>query len=175
MYIESEDYLDRSADEVYPLVRDELPKLLPYLPDVESLEQLSYERVSDTRVKIVNRWRAKAKIPRAAAKFLPPDILAWTDYAEWKDDDYSVDYRLEGFGYDVEGANSFRPENGGTRLRVTAKITIHPEKFKIPRFLFNSVFPLVEGVVKKAIQPNLTSLARGLKGYYADQERKPAE
>ncbi len=170
MYIESEDHLDRSADEVYPLVRDELPKLLPYLPDVEALEQLSYERVSDTRVKIVNRWKAKAKIPKAAAKFLPPDIFTWTDHAEWKDDEYSVDYRLEGFGYEVKGRNSFKPDNGGTRLKVTAEITVYPEKFKIPRFLFDKVFPLVEGVVKKALQPNLTALARGLKDYYADQK-----
>ena len=169
MHIESEDFLDRSADEIYPLVRDELPKLLPHLPDVETIEQISYERESETRVRIVNRWRAKAKIPGAAAKFIPKEIMNWTDYATWKDDEYRVDYRLEGFGYEVTGTNYFKPENGGTRIRVTADVTIHPEKFKVPRFLFNKVFPLIEGVVKKAVQPNLTALARGLRAYYASQ------
>ena len=44
MYIESEDRLDQPADKIYPLVRDDLPKLLPYLPDVDTIEQISHER-----------------------------------------------------------------------------------------------------------------------------------
>ncbi|MBT3218913.1 MAG: hypothetical protein HN348_07455 [Proteobacteria bacterium] len=169
MRIESEDYLERPAEEIYPLVRDELPKLLPHLPDVETIELVSYDRESETRVRIVNRWKAKAKIPRAAAKFIPKEILNWTDYALWKDDENCVEYRLEGYGYEVTGVNYFTAENGGTRIKVTADVTLHPEKFKVPRFLFNKVFPLIEGVVKKAVQPNLTALARGLRAYYANQ------
>lgn len=168
MYIESEDRIEQSPDEVYPLVRDDLPKLLPYLPDVEEIKQLSFERESDTRVRVVNRWRAKAAIPAMAKKFLPADLLVWTDRALWKDDVYQVEYKLEGFGYDVEGTNYFSPDGDATLLKVTATVTIHPEKFKIPRLLFKKVFPAVEGLVKKAVQPNLTSLAKGLKAYFAE-------
>ena len=172
MYIESEDRLDRSATEVYPLVRDEMPKLLPYMPDVEELEQLTYERESDTRVRIVNRWRAKASVPAMVAKFLPKDMFVWLDRATWKDDEFCVDYKLEGFGYEATGTNYFTPDGDGTKLRVTAEITIDPSKFKIPKLLFNKAFPMIEGSVKKAVQPNLTALARGLREYFAAQEQQ---
>jgi hypothetical protein len=166
MYIENEDRLEQSADEVYPLVRDELPALLPHLPDVEEIVELSRERTADNRVRVTNRWRAKATVPKMIGRFLPPDIFEWTDHALWKDDEHCVEYRLEGFGYEVEGINYFTPDAGGTIIRVTASVTIHPEKFKIPRLLFNKAFPVLEGTIKKAVQPNLTALARGLRSYF---------
>lgn len=169
MYIESEDRLDHSATEVYALVRDEMPKLLPFMPDVEELEQLTYERESPTRVRILNRWRAKASVPSLVEKFLPKDMFTWLDKAYWKDDEYCVDYELEGFGYAAKGTNYFTPDGSGTKLRVTAEITIDPTKFKIPKLLFNKAFPMIEGSVRKAVQPNLTALARGLKDYFAAQ------
>jgi hypothetical protein len=168
--IETEDWIDRPADEIYPLVRDEMVKVLPHLPDVESVVQQSYERESETRVRIVNLWKAKGQIPGPASKFLPADILTWTDRALWKDDEYCVDFELEGFGYNATGTNFFEPHDGGTRLRVTADIVIHPEKFKIPSFVFKRVFPLVESSVEKAVKPNLTALARGLRSYFDSQQ-----
>lgn len=169
MYIESEDRVDHPAEEVYVLVRDRLVDLLPYLPDVESVRELSRERESETRLRVVNEWKARAVVPSIAQKFLPPDLFTWTDRALWLDDQHVVEYRLEGFGYDVAGKNSFTADGDGTRLRITADITIHPEQFKVPRLLFNKVFPAVEGAVKKALQPNLTALAKGLKQYFADR------
>lgn len=168
MFIESEDKLDRPADQVYPLVRDELPRLLPYLPDVEKITELSRERESETRLKVVNEWTAKAKVPGMVAKFLPPDVFTWKDYATWKDDENIVEYRLEGFGYEVEGKNFFTADGDGTVIKVTATVTIHPEKFKIPKLIFKKAFPVLEGTIKKAVQPNLTALARGLRSYFAD-------
>jgi len=166
VYIESEDRLNHDAREVYELVRDELPKLLPHLPDVEEVTQLEYTRLADNRVKVVNRWRAKATVPRLVAKFLPPDTFTWTDTANWKDDEYKVDYQLDGFGYQVKGTNWFKPDGDGTLIKITANIDIDPKKFKIPRVLFRKVFPMIEETVKNALRPNLTALARGLASYF---------
>jgi hypothetical protein len=168
MYIESEDRLAQPADRVYPLVRDELPRLLPYLPDVERIVELSRERPADNRLEVVNQWTAKAKVPGLVAKFLPPDVFTWKDFASWNDDENAVEYRLEGFGYDATGKNFFTADGDGTVIRVTATVNIHPETFKIPRLLFNKVFPVLEGTIKKAVQPNLTALARGLRSYFAE-------
>lgn len=170
MYIESEDHIDHPADEVYKLVRDDLPKLLPYLPDIEELTKISSERESETRLRVVNRWTAKPAVPKLVQKFLPADIFTWTDRALWKDDENCVDYELEGFGYEVKGTNYFTADGDGTKIKITATVTIHPEKFKVPRLLFKKVFPVIEGTVKKALQPNLTSLAKGLKSYFAANE-----
>jgi hypothetical protein len=170
MHIENEDFLDQPADLVYPLVRDEMTRLLPFLPNVEAVTQLTYERTSPTRVDILNEWRAKATLPAIAAKFLPPDIFVWKDYAHWKDDEHLVDYRLEGFGYTAIGTNSFKPDGSGTRIRVSADITIDPARFKIPKLVFSKVFPLVEDTLKKALAPNMTALSRALKDYFAAQK-----
>jgi len=169
MHIESEDRLDRPVSDVYPLVRDRLPELLPYLPDVEQIVESSRERTSETRVSVINQWKAKPKVPGMVAKFVPPEVFGWKDTALWKDDETTVEYRLEGFGYEVDGTTEFVPDGEGTTIRVTATVTIHPETFKIPRLVFKKVFPLLEGTIKKAVQPNLTALARGLRAYFADQ------
>lgn len=170
MIIESIDYLDRPADEVYPLVRDHLTELLPYLPDVESIEQKSYVRESDDRVRVVNIWKAKAKVPSFVAKMIPPDLFVWTDRALWKSEDYSVDYELEGFCYRVTGTNTFGPKDGGTELRISGTVEIYPEKLKIPKLLWKKAYPMIEGSIKNAVQPNLTSLARGLRAYFEAQK-----
>lgn len=171
MHIESTDRVARPASEVFPLVRDRLPELLPYLPDVERIERLSYQEQPGNRVAIVNRWTASTKPPAAVARFLPPDLLVWTDTATWRADDWEVDYRLEGFGYEVVGVNRFAPDGDGTLVKIQADITLHPDRFKIPKLVFNKVFPHIEGLVKDAVRPNLTALARGLQAYYADAPR----
>jgi hypothetical protein len=40
----------------------------------------------------------------------------------------------------------------------------------VPRLLFGTVFPAVEGAVRRAIEPNLTALASGLRAYFADRD-----
>lgn len=170
MYLESDDIVNHPADEVYPLVRDQLPKLLPYLPDIEEVTEVSRDRESDTRVRVVNRWRARAAVPKMLAKFLPADLFTWTDRALWKDDEQCVEYVLEGFGYEVAGTNYFTSEGDSTRIRVTATLTVHHEKFKIPKIIFKKGMTLLEGTIRSALAPNLTALSRGLKAYFADSD-----
>lgn len=169
MKIEIDDFLDVPADRVYPLVRDAMTtELLPYLPDIEEVKQLSYERQSDTRVHVVNRWQAKPQIPSMAQKFISPDVFAWTDTALWKDDAYEVEYRIEGFGYEGNGLNSFKPDGDRTHVRISVELTIRSDEFGIPRMLFNRVFPLVEDTIRKALEPNFGSLIEALRKYFRD-------
>ena len=169
MHFETEDYVEQPVDLVYPLVRDQMADLLPYLPNVEQVTQLSYERVSETRVDVVNQWKAKAQIPAVAQRFLPPDLLTWTDTARWDDDALHVEYTLNGFGYEARGINSFHSEGSGTRIRISATVTIQPERFKVPRLLFKKVFPVIEGLIRESIEPNMTALSRALGQYFANR------
>lgn len=169
MHIESEDFIEQSADDVYPLVRDRMTELLPYLPNVNRVTQLESRRLNEHEVEIVNRWEAKSQLPAMAAKFLPNDLFTWTDHAHWYDNEYHVKYRIEGYGYQGTGVNSFKPEGTGTRIHIMNDIEIDPKAFKIPKLIFNKVFPLVEDAVKRALEPNVTALSGAVRKYFEAQ------
>lgn len=183
MYAESSEIIPQPAKIVYPLVRDEMSLLVPYMPNVEKIDQLEYERTSDTRVEILNHWYAKVEVPRVVKSIVKPELFQWKDYANWKDDEWCVDYRLEGFVmknlYHLTGTNYFTPKGKDkTEIKITFNLDIYPEKFPgVPKFLARRAKPVIEGMIKKMLTPNITSLAKGLNAYFADEEgkkKKPA-
>ncbi len=172
MRLESEDFLDQPAEIVYPLVRDEMDKILPFLPDIEKIVTIDYNRLDEDTVKVVNHWYGKADIPGFAKKFVKPELMSWKDFATWHDSRFCVDYHLESFLgndiFDASGTNYFEPAGEGrTRIYVSATIDIYPGKVPgIPRLLAGRVKPMVEGLIRGMLEPNLTSLAKGLQGYF---------
>ncbi len=165
MRIESSGEVDRKQEDVYVLVRDHLADLIPYLPNIEEVRVVE-RRDGDGVVHIVNEWRARATVPKMAARFVPPEMFQWKDTATWKDAEHLVEYHLEGYGWEADGVNRFEAVGEATRIHIGADITVHPEVFHIPRMLFNKVFPLVEDTVRKALAPNMTALVDAVRNYY---------
>jgi hypothetical protein len=176
MHAETKDVVNQPADIVYPLVRDEMQKIVPFLPNVDKIETIKYERTSDTRVEVLNHWFAKAEVPSVVKPFLKPEFFQWKDYATWKDDEFCVQYRIESFVanklFDLGGVNYFTPlGNDKTEIRITFDLEIHPERVPgVPKFLSKRVKEPIEEMVKKMLTPNLTSLVKGLNGYFAKQK-----
>jgi hypothetical protein len=179
MLLQNEDVIHQPAEIVYPLVRDHMVKLIPYLPNIDRIEVLKHERLDEKRVEVVNNWFAKAEVPALVKKFVKPELFSWKDFAMWKDDEFCVDYRLESFMgndiYDARGTNYFVPEGTDkTRIRVTCNITIYPDKIPgVPRILAKQVLPTIEGMIRKILEPNLTSLGQGLTRYFSDPANRP--
>lgn len=173
MYLESEDVLDRPADQVYKLVRDELPKLVPYLPNINKVEVVSRKDLGKGRVEIVNRWYAKAEVPSALKKVINPELFSWKDTAVWIEEKNAVEYKIESLWgndlYEAKGINTFSEVGDGkTKLKVTCEINIHADRIPgVPSFLAKKMLPTVEALIKKILEPNLTSLAKGLDSYFA--------
>ena len=183
MYAETKDVVNQPADIVYPLVRDEMKKLVPYMPNVQKIETLKYERISDTRVEVVNHWHGKADIPSVAKPFVKPEMFQWKDYATWKDDEFCVDYRIESFIannlFDLRGTNYFNPLGADkTELKITFNLDIYPERFPgVPKFLAKRAKGPLEEMIQKMLTPNLTSLVKGLNEYFAREgapKKKPS-
>jgi hypothetical protein len=174
MLIESADIVDQKADEVYGLVRDQMLRLVPYMPNIDRIEIVEREEGAEGP-RIVNLWHAKSQLPAMISRFLSPELLSWKDRARWKDAVYSVDYELEGLWrpelYTCRGTNSFRPHGDGrTEVRVRVELEIYPERLPgIPKFIASRAVPAVEDFIKRLLQPNLTSLAKGLQAYIAAQ------
>jgi hypothetical protein len=178
MHIENKDVIDHPQSEVYPLVRDEMQKVVPYLPNIERIDVLSANRVSPTEMHMTNHWHPKLEIPGIVKKLVNPELFSWHDEAVWRDDQGLVEYKIFGQlardAYTCRGINYFTSIEGGARteLKVTFDLTIYPDKIPgVPRFLGSKVLPVIEGLIRSTLEPNLTSLAKGLKGYFAAQQK----
>ncbi len=178
MYMEKTEIIHQPADEVYPLVRDEMEKLVPFIPNVEKIEMVSREQVSDTKTKIVNHWYSKAEVPSALKSVVKPELFQWKDYALWDDDEYCVDFEIESFYanklYDLSGRNCFKPHGDGkTQLMVSFNLEIYPENLPgVPKFVAKRLKGTIEQFVKRLLTPNLNSLAKGLTDYFDSLKKR---
>ena len=171
MLLEHIDIIDAPADKVFALVRDKLPDLARHLPSVAKIEKISSEELSPDNQKVISHWYANVELPGLVKKFLSDKLLSWKDTAIWNGKDREVSYELQSFVvndlFEAKGRNFF--VDGGnqtTQLKVTCEINIYPEKIPgIPKLLMKKVKPLIEKVIEKMLQPNLTSLGKGLKSY----------
>lgn len=171
MELKSTSIVNRPLEEVYKLVRDDLTKLVPHLPNVDKIVQAE-RQPNDQGPKIVNHWYAKAEVPALVKKFVNPNLFSWKDFAQWDDSQYLVNYELESFLgnelFDASGTNSFKAiDENKTELTISCSLTIYPEKVPgVPRLLAKKVTPALESVIEKLLGPNLTSLGEGLNRYF---------
>lgn len=174
MQLKSVSVVNRPLDEVYNLVRDDLPKLVPYLPNVDKIEEAKVDKTGKG-VDKTNHWYAKAEIPSMVKKFISPEIMSWKDKASWDDEGRFVDYELESFLgndlFDAKGRNTFKDlGDGTTELTITCDLEVYPSKVPgVPRLLAGKAKPMIEGLIEKLLGPNLTSLGSGLNKYFENQ------
>ena len=72
-----------SRESVFKTLRDDLPKLLDYLPSVGSIV-VEERREEGACTYMTNLWTAAGtEIPSIAKKFIKPQMLKWTDRAVW--------------------------------------------------------------------------------------------
>ena len=174
MKLESSDIIDQPIEKVYETVRNHLEKIGPYLANVDKI-QLESSEDTDGGVKRTNRWFATVPVPGLLKKVLKPEMFSWLDIATWNDADKTVTYVLEStFGkdlFDAQGRNEFRDlGDGRTELHFSCEVEIYPERVPgVPKLLAKKVGPAVESLMKKMLEPNLTSLGTGLKEYYGQK------
>ena len=180
MIIETIDEIAYPLDTVYGVMRDDLPKLVPFLPQVKYIEVLSREDSEPGSIRIVNKWQGTLdQAPRVARPFLKEEMVAWKDHARWVDADHRVEWRFESLVgdryFDCNGENFFEAVGeGSTRVKITGELKVHPERLPgVPKFLARKVAPAVEKYIINLITPNLRNLAQGVRGYL-DSIREPA-
>lgn len=171
MLLEHVDIIDAPAENVFELVRDKLPDLAKHLPSVSKIEQISLDEITPETQKVISYWYANVELPGLVKKFLSDKLLSWKDTAIWDQKARTVSYELQSFVvndlFEAKGKNYFTDGgNQTTELKVTCEINIYPEKIPgIPKLLMKKTKPLIEKVIEKMLQPNLTSLGKGLKSY----------
>ncbi len=154
--------------------RDDIVKLLPYLPNVRSIEVRS-RKEDGGRVEIVNEWRGGGDIPAAVRAVIGESALAWTDYASWDQATLRCAWRTEtaAFGEALRssGTNQFA-EDGPCRsiLEVRGTIEVDAKKLRgVPGFLAGKVGRAIEEFLVGRIQSNLVETAKGVTRYLEDR------
>lgn len=157
-------------DVVFAAYRDDLVKLLPYLPNVRKIE-IKSRRDDGPRSELVNIWHGGGEIPAAARAVLSESMLSWTDYATWLADQWACEWRIETHAFteavQCRGRNEFLEDGPGkTILQIRGTLEIDAKKIKgVPGFLANKVGKTVEEFLGNKIQPNLVETAKGLEKY----------
>lgn len=156
---------------VFAAYRDDLTKLLQYLPNVRNIEVKS-RKEDGPRVELVNIWHGGGEIPAAARAVLSEAMLSWTDYASWDESKWTCDWRTETHSFteavDCRGTNRFVEVDGGTRIEIRGDLKIDAKKIKgVPGFLAGKVASAVESFLSGKIKPNLVEVTEGLRKYLA--------
>ncbi len=162
------------AEKVLETMIVRMEEIVPFLPNVARIDTLERKDLPRDRIRILRRWQGVSEsVPSALRPFVSEEWLAWLDTAVWTPAEYKVDWTLStslSNFYECSGTNFFEPHpddpRKATRIRITGDLRIHPEKLPgLPRFLGNRLAPQVEKFVVNLITPNLTDVAKGLRGY----------
>ena len=158
------------AEEVLHLLRDDMPKLVPYLYDIDRIE-VTERREEGDEVHIVNLWFGDMdKVPGAIRRFAKPELFSWTDYATWSASKRQASWRLEprvgARAFECHGTTNLVEDGDGARIDMDINLDIHPENIPgIPKFIAKRLRPQIERAIEKQITPNLRNLAVSIRRY----------
>ena len=175
MRFEIKDSIPLDLEEAFFLLRDEMPALVPFMPDTEEITVLSREELDD-EIKIVNRWRASLdKIPSALRSFVKPEMLSWNDHARWTDHDHTARWELEALGskklFSCRGATSMIEEGDQVFLKIVVDFEIYPERVPgIPKFLARKLGPQIEKVIGDVLSVNMKQVAQSIIAYASQKK-----
>lgn len=174
MKFEINDPIPLTVAEAFTLLRDEMPALVPFMPDTDEIVVLSREEQA-AEVKIVNRWRASLnKLPSALRSFVKPEMLSWNDHATWTEADHTARWELEALGSDrlfsCRGETSISEEGGQTHLKIIVDFEIYPENVPgVPKFLARKLGPQVEKVIGEVLSVNMRQMGQSITSYAASR------
>jgi hypothetical protein len=174
MEIRADGHIPFPRDVVFKAYRDDLTKLLAYLPNVRNIE-LKSRKEDGSRTETVMVWHGGGEIPGAIRAVLSDGMLSWTDYATWDADALKCDWRSETHAMTEavhsRGTNVFLEDGPGkTVLQLRGTFEIDPKKIRgLPGFLATKVGKAVEEFLGGKIEPNLIETAKGLTQYLRDR------
>jgi len=164
---------------VFEAYRDKLVELLPYLPNVRSIDVKSREETGENGkiVKMLNVWHGGGEIPAAARAVLSEAMLTWDDHATWNEEDFTTAWTIKTHAMTdavkCEGSNRYIEEGGSTVLEIRGVLEIDAKKIRgVPGFLAGKVGRTVEEFLIGKIQPNLVETVKGLQKYLESQDKK---
>lgn len=154
---------------VFEVMRDHMPELAEFMPNVERIEVLSREEIGEGELKLTNLWKAaNAEVPKAARAFVDPKRMSWMDHAHWTTEGWICRWRLEmSFMKErirCEGSTEYRAQGEHCEMHISGNLDLDL-KGLMPGFMVKKVGPSIEGFVVQLVQPNFQKTADALERY----------
>jgi len=178
MRFEQRSRVAHPADVVFPIMVERMEDLVPYMPNVESIETRAFERQADGSVSTVRRWQGTAKsVPGILRPFVTRNSLAWMDFATWYPAEYKVEWRIESKHSKIStcsGMNAFRPHpeapETDTELVIDGEFVVFGDRLPgVPAFLGRRMAPTLERIIVGFMRPNFEQMGIGIVALLADQ------
>ncbi len=172
MRIEADSILPYARDVVFRAYRDDLPKVVEFLPNVRAIEVKKRDEAGPVTT-LFNVWHGGGEIPAAARALLDEKALSWDDHAVWDESKHECDWTIHTHAF-TEAVTSrgqtrlIELAPGRTRIELRGEFSIDLKKVRgVPSFLAGSVGKAVEAFLSKQITANLTSTTDALSRYLA--------
>jgi hypothetical protein len=159
-----------AREAVFAAYRDDISKLLPYLPNVRSIEVKS-RREEGAVIELENEWHGGGEVPSAVRAFLSESALAWTDHARWDASTFRCAWRTETRAFQGAvrsgGENAFYEQGPGeTRIEFRGSLDVDAKKIRgVPGFLASTVGKGFEEFLVARVKANLVETARAVAKY----------
>jgi hypothetical protein len=154
---------------VWSTVRDQMPALVPHLRDVESVVVSSRDDRSDGSVQLVNEWRARAQIPPLLKTVIKPEMLAWTDLAQWMPATWQCQWEIRPHfmteNVRCVGTTSYEEAMAGrgTRVIFNGRLDIAPGRMPgVTTLIGGPTIRGVEAFVTALVPKNFQKLAKAV-------------
>ena len=164
------------VDQVWITVQDRMPELANLLDDVERITVVSRDTLSNGRLRLVNEWRAKPRLPISIESIIGTDAFIWLDHAEWNNSDRRCHWRIEpqflAGRIHCHGVTHYESAMGGRGSRITFEGELGLEAGTIAgagALLERTVAPIVESIVTVMIPKNFRKIIEAA-GRLIDQQ-----
>ena len=156
--------LSAPREKVWLAYRDRLVEIGQSMPAVENISVIEREEKGQ-KVHLENCWKITGNLPKSVRKFMPDNLLTYTDKAIWDEKKMICYYEEEpadGSGlYLCKGQNIFEKDKENTVLTIDLELTINVKKMVgIPRLLFNTIISKIEKFISKEVAKNLVATAK---------------
>ena len=161
---------------VFAACHDEMPRLLPYLPSIRSIEVTGRTERAPV-VENVVMWCSGRGLPAPLRAVIGPSLLSWTDYGTWHEDSLTCDWRTETHAFTsavrCRGHDRFLQDGPDkTLLEIRGVIEVDARKITgVPGFLAGAVGRSMERYLVERIQSDLVKTTEGL-ALMLDEVRK---
>jgi len=172
MRIDLSDPLPMSAEDVFHLIRDDMPSLVPYMDGADSITVTSRIE-SEDQVALVNRWIASMDtVPAPVKKFAKQELISWDDHATWTTSTKSCTWRLQPLKnikiFSCSGTTAVVEDGDTAKLTMAIDLEIYPDRVPgVPKFLARRIRPQIEKFISGHLTKSMRNLALSIRAYAA--------
>jgi hypothetical protein len=178
MEFEYDEIITHPLERAFPVLRDQLPDLVPFLPSVKSVEVLKRTEEGPGKLYLLNDWRGDVSAaPAVARHFVSQSMASWKDHARWDNEKKIVRWRFEANNldslFDCYGENRFFAVNDQSmRINIKGNLEIYPERVPgVPRLLVRKLKPAITRWIIDLIAPNLSQMPGAVQAFLDQQSQ----